>query len=683
MSASPATLNVLIGGGSVTSTITITRVNYTGAVALNTPVLPTGVTAAFNPASLSGTTVSSTLTITAGANATPSNGPLDIRATGPDSLFEGIQILLTVLQPQVRIMLDGTGTGTVSSNPSGVNCGTVCNVAFPFGTNVTLTATPTAGSSFGGWLGGGCTGTSTTCSLQVTTAANIFATFNSGTPSFGFRVNPTAAVPQGGNATTTATVTRSNGFAGTVAIVSSGAPSGLTIAANPAGVTDNTATINIAAASSVAAGNYPVTITASASGLPSQTTFLNVQVTSAPGGSTNVAFSFARCDPSEVPIWFAAQNGTGAWTRVTPGPNNTFTFAAGATGGIAMVQGSGSSFGTSVFYGNREDITALALGRTCNGLTASRGTQQLVGTLTGVVTPLATVSIGGASTESPVVQGQGNFTLSEVPAGRRDLIATATNVNASGVRGVARMILRRDVTYVGSIPQLNFIGPEFFVPATRQVTTNNLAGDQSFASARLITGNGASAPFVERPGGQMGVLYPGVPDSLLQPGDLHAIEVIAASATGTSARVAIVTRRSAVDDTVDFGPALSQPAVTNIGTSPYLRMRAQLGSQTAYNGLATAGFSQNATYVGVTATAGYTGNAPVTWSLDIPDLTSAGYNPAWGLKSGSPADWEVAALGGSVLPPFGATPVDGGRALGAVVSSPSSAANRLRRFRRW
>ncbi|MGH8435146.1 MAG: hypothetical protein ACRERX_11840, partial [Pseudomonas sp.] len=480
----------------------------------------------------------------------------------------------------------------------------------------------------------------------------------------------------------TATIKRSNGFAGTVTFTSSGAPSGVTIGANTAGATDTTATISIAATSSVAAANYPVTITATASGVPSQTTRLNVQVTPAPGGSSNVALSFASCDPSGVPIWFAAQSGTGAWTRITPGPNNTFTFAVGATGGVALVRRNGADFGTSVFYGSRGDITALALGSMCAGLNSSTGTQQLSGTLTGIATPLATVSVGGAFAELPIPQGL-SFTLNEVPPGRRDLIATATNVNASGIRNIARMILRRDVTYAGSIPVLNFSGPEFFVPVTGFITTNNLAGDQTSATMSFVTVNGSSAPYLERPGGAIGVGGVGVPDSLLRPGDLHAIQVVAAPANGTSARVAIVLHHSYVADTVTFGPALNPPQVTSAGTSPYLRLRAQLASQAAYSGAANAEFSQNANSVGVTTTAGYFGNTPVNWSLDIPDLTNAGYDPAWGLRSGSPVDWEVAAIGGSVLPLFGATPVDGARTLGAVVSSTSSVASQLRRLKRW
>ena len=77
----------------------------------------------------------------------------------------------------VTVMRAGSGTGTVTSSPAGINCGADCNEAYPFGTMVTLTATPAAGSTFAGWSGGGCTGTGT-CVVTVDMAVAVTATFN-------------------------------------------------------------------------------------------------------------------------------------------------------------------------------------------------------------------------------------------------------------------------------------------------------------------------------------------------------------------------------------------------------------------------------------------------------------------------------------------------------------------------
>lgn len=70
----------------------------------------------------------------------------------------------------------GTGSGTVTSNPAGVDCGTDCTEANVSGTSVTLTATPVAGSTFAGWSGS-CTGTGS-CVVSMTVARSVTATFD-------------------------------------------------------------------------------------------------------------------------------------------------------------------------------------------------------------------------------------------------------------------------------------------------------------------------------------------------------------------------------------------------------------------------------------------------------------------------------------------------------------------------
>jgi hypothetical protein len=51
----------------------------------------------------------------------------------------------------LSVTLQGTGSGTVTSNPAGINCGSTCDSLFDSGTLVTLTATPDIGSFFAGW----------------------------------------------------------------------------------------------------------------------------------------------------------------------------------------------------------------------------------------------------------------------------------------------------------------------------------------------------------------------------------------------------------------------------------------------------------------------------------------------------------------------------------------------------
>jgi PKD repeat protein len=72
----------------------------------------------------------------------------------------------------------GTGSGTVTSSPSGIDCGSTCSAQFTFGATVDLTATPDAGSVFDSWSGA-CSGSS--CSVTMTEARAATATFNSKT----------------------------------------------------------------------------------------------------------------------------------------------------------------------------------------------------------------------------------------------------------------------------------------------------------------------------------------------------------------------------------------------------------------------------------------------------------------------------------------------------------------------
>ena len=72
----------------------------------------------------------------------------------------------------------GTGSGKVTSTPTGISCGVICSKSYTSGSSVTLKAVAASGSTFAGW-GGACTGTSSTCIVSVSAAKSVTATFNS------------------------------------------------------------------------------------------------------------------------------------------------------------------------------------------------------------------------------------------------------------------------------------------------------------------------------------------------------------------------------------------------------------------------------------------------------------------------------------------------------------------------
>ena len=127
----------------------------------------------------SGTTV--TLTATPGSGSTfagwsgaCTSSPCVVTMTAARSVTATFTAPLN--DAAISVTRSGTGAGTVTSSTGGLNCGTVCNVMFAAGTVVTLTATPAAGSTFGGWSGA-CAGTAATCTITVTGGHAVGAAF--------------------------------------------------------------------------------------------------------------------------------------------------------------------------------------------------------------------------------------------------------------------------------------------------------------------------------------------------------------------------------------------------------------------------------------------------------------------------------------------------------------------------
>jgi hypothetical protein len=71
---------------------------------------------------------------------------------------------------------NGTGTGNVTSDPVGIDCGATCAADFDYNSEVILAALADGNSTFMGWSDGGCPGTGT-CTLKMDGARSVTATF--------------------------------------------------------------------------------------------------------------------------------------------------------------------------------------------------------------------------------------------------------------------------------------------------------------------------------------------------------------------------------------------------------------------------------------------------------------------------------------------------------------------------
>jgi hypothetical protein len=82
-----------------------------------------------------------------------------------------------VTKYRLDVVMTGSGTGRVTSQPSGIDCGTQCAADFDVNASVTLTVVPAADSTFTGWTVPCPFFLSTTCIVTMDQARTMTATF--------------------------------------------------------------------------------------------------------------------------------------------------------------------------------------------------------------------------------------------------------------------------------------------------------------------------------------------------------------------------------------------------------------------------------------------------------------------------------------------------------------------------
>jgi hypothetical protein len=123
-----------------------------------------------------------------------------------------------------QLTVTKVGTGTITSDTGGINCGLICSASYTSGSIVQLTA---SGGTFSGWSGS-CSGTGTTTVVTMDAAKNCTATFSGGTTDPGTTdPNVSSCFNQGGIFADGVCLTASNLQPG--AVDASGTPISITV----------------------------------------------------------------------------------------------------------------------------------------------------------------------------------------------------------------------------------------------------------------------------------------------------------------------------------------------------------------------------------------------------------------------------------------------------------------------
>ena len=464
---------------------------------------------------------------------------------------------------------------------------------------------------------------------------------------------PTLVVAQGGGGTATVRINRVDNNAGTVTLTAT-APAGITASFSQSATSGTGTSVLISAAANLGAGDYTVTVKGTQAGVsPDPTTTLTVTVV-APKPTTDLTLTFCG---DAAPSWLAYQNEGFNWKQVQPA-GNLFTFAATDKVGIALtyVLSSTSSY-TSVTYATRQELAGAFSDHECFGTRSLTGTTASVGS-----SQFAHVGMGG------FVEAVTNnaFALDFLPTRPLDLIAVRGSASAFSF-SPDRMIVRRGVaTASGALPVLDFATGEAISPATNTLTMVAVGSDPAYVETHF---GGATSSrtflFSAEPSGPA-VTFSSFPANMIVAGDLHELYAEAFNFTSNSLRLLRTWYSAPADRTVTFTPLLNPPTLAVAATAPYLRIRGQLESQSAYPTLVRFRFGQGNRENRVEMTAAYLGATPTTWDVTFPDLTAAsGFSTTWAMVPGVATAYNALGFAGRPELLFGTEPTLIGVGLGA------------------
>jgi hypothetical protein len=143
------------------------------------PDVPTLTAVAAAGSTFTGWTVAPAGAVVSGCGPTSITCTVDMGFNDPNGITATATFAPAPNTFPLTVLKAGTGTGTVTSTPAGIDCGADCSESYAQGSVITLTATPTAGSTFTGWSGA-CTGTGS-CVVTMNGSQSVTATFDTQT----------------------------------------------------------------------------------------------------------------------------------------------------------------------------------------------------------------------------------------------------------------------------------------------------------------------------------------------------------------------------------------------------------------------------------------------------------------------------------------------------------------------
>ena len=477
----PAALSVN-AGGSVNTSIAITRSNVPGAIALSLDTPPAGISGVFTPTSptadVAQLTISTTSALAPGAYTVTVKGSAvgatDRTTTVALTVGAVPNFALTAAPSPVAIVAGASGMSTITitrtnfagdvalelvSPPAGVTASfapatTTGNTSVAT-VNVAASVAPGSYALTVQGTAPGPGNKTTTLQITVTAAAD-----------FALVASPTGiSVTAGANGTTTVTISRTN-FTGAITLALSGPPAGITATFAPNATLTNASVATVVVANSVAVGTYDLVVQGSGFSVGARTTTLRVTVVAAPSPTL---VDFAVCsEPFSQLVWVAFRDGNGPWTRVTPTTSN----------GVTRVAFSISAATAAVAYTIAASPAAIRSAQRAPVQAASQGVLPRT---------VHTVTAGGSSRNDGAalvyVTTQAHFLKSEVAQyANCTAITTGSALNAT-VSGLPAGDNARVTSVAGGSP--------FFTSATPTRTLDQPAGAQDFWTVRQ-NANGTS-----------------------------------------------------------------------------------------------------------------------------------------------------------------------------------------------